>query len=221
MDIYTTEDIELSCKARFPVRQYLIIPNVFWGFFINREADLLIISKSGYVTEIEIKISFADFKKDFTKKCVSSDIYENDSRIKSKIYAMPESVYDQNKEKIMNLLPAYAGLWLNGEYGIRRIIKKPVNKKNARKLTDKEIMGLMRLGCMRIWNLKHTLHKINVEKRNSEVIYELWFDNVKIYEGSLMQMDNKALELQKSGSESKFKIMKRSRILVTEIKPMK
>lgn len=44
-----------------------MIPNLSWGL-LDYEADFVAISKSGYMTEVEIKRSFEDFKADFSKK---------------------------------------------------------------------------------------------------------------------------------------------------------
>ena len=48
------------------VRTNIIVPNLSWGFF-NHEADLISVDKNGYLTEVEIKRSFEDFKADFKK----------------------------------------------------------------------------------------------------------------------------------------------------------
>jgi hypothetical protein len=48
------------------VRTNIIVPNLSWGF-LNHEADLISIDKNGYLTEVEIKRSFEDFKADFQK----------------------------------------------------------------------------------------------------------------------------------------------------------
>jgi len=45
----------------------ITLPNVFLDFWC--EADLLGIRKSGYIDEIEIKVSKSDFKADFKKQC--------------------------------------------------------------------------------------------------------------------------------------------------------
>ena len=51
----------------FNKRQDIFVPNLSWGL-LNHEADLAIINKSGYLTEVEIKRSFADFMADFKKE---------------------------------------------------------------------------------------------------------------------------------------------------------
>jgi len=61
-----TSDIEFAVAKYFNFRKNLIVPNVSWGFNIH-ECDLLIVRKSGYAIEVEIKISKSDFKADFKK----------------------------------------------------------------------------------------------------------------------------------------------------------
>src|SRR5665213_2391523 len=65
-------------------RNYLVIPNVSWGF-LNYEADMLVVSKARYCTEIEVKISLQDWKKDFEKR----KHRHRDERIKFQYYACP------------------------------------------------------------------------------------------------------------------------------------
>lgn len=59
--------IELAVAQVFGVRDNIIVPNVSWGFFATHEADLVIINKTGYLTEVEIKRSWQDFLNDFKK----------------------------------------------------------------------------------------------------------------------------------------------------------
>ena len=64
----TTRDIheiEKDIARYFGIRENIIVPNVSWGFFKTHEADMIIINKSGYMTEVEIKRSYADFLADF------------------------------------------------------------------------------------------------------------------------------------------------------------
>ena len=45
----------------FNYRANLIVPNISWGLGLH-ECDLLVLTSSGYATEIEIKVSKADLK---------------------------------------------------------------------------------------------------------------------------------------------------------------
>ena len=64
----TVDEIELAIvnSTLFNKRRDIIVPNVSWGL-LNHEADMVIMTPSGYLTEIEIKRSWEDFKADFKK----------------------------------------------------------------------------------------------------------------------------------------------------------
>lgn len=62
----TTLDMEIVLMEYFGVNRNIIVPNVSWGLNLH-ECDLLIFSKSGYATEVEIKISKQDLLKDKNK----------------------------------------------------------------------------------------------------------------------------------------------------------
>lgn len=55
------------------VRTNIIVPNLSWGF-LNHEADLIAVDKNGYLTEVEIKRSFEDFKADFKKTTTTTQM---------------------------------------------------------------------------------------------------------------------------------------------------
>jgi hypothetical protein len=76
-------------------RNYLVIPNVSWGF-LNYEADMLVVTKSRYCTEIEVKISMADWKKDFEKRKHKRGL--RDDRIKYQYYAAPTKLAERHTE---------------------------------------------------------------------------------------------------------------------------
>jgi hypothetical protein len=54
-----TAEMEVELGRYFNYRQNIIVSNVSWGLGIH-ECDLLIITKSGYATEVEIKVSLSD-----------------------------------------------------------------------------------------------------------------------------------------------------------------
>jgi len=145
----TYVDVELAIVNLYNIRQHIIVPNCYINFAssADHECDLIIIKKSGYAEEIEIKMSKADFKADFKKKHGHLD-----ERLQYLYYAMPNIVYEQCKD----LIPDYAGVYVIKE-GIKKkfaLCVKPAAKKNCRKLTIVEQLKIARLGTMRIWNLK-------------------------------------------------------------------
>lgn len=57
----TCLDIELATASHFDSRANLIVPNISWGMGLDHEIDLAIVNpKSGYMREVEIKISKSD-----------------------------------------------------------------------------------------------------------------------------------------------------------------
>ena len=80
------KDIQYAITNRwgvFPCRTHIIVPNVSWGWNLNYEADLVVISKAHICSEIEIKITKADFDQDKNK--AKWKYYKPDPRI-SKFY---------------------------------------------------------------------------------------------------------------------------------------
>ena len=72
MDKITTLEMEIALARFINPRVNLVVPNVSWGFF-NHECDLISISKSGFATEYEIKVSKSDLKADKKKKHTHDD----------------------------------------------------------------------------------------------------------------------------------------------------
>lgn len=86
----SVKDIQMALRdAMFDTRNDLVCPNVSWGL-LPYEADLLAINKNGQCTEIEIKRSFEDFKKDFVK-----DHKHDAQQITYFYYAVPVSIVNK------------------------------------------------------------------------------------------------------------------------------
>lgn len=154
------DQIQCAVAEIFGVRTNIIVPNVSWGFFATHEADMVVISKSGYLTEVEIKRSWEDFKKDFQKTT-----NHDEGKVQWKFFAVPLNL----KEKVLEYLVAHNhkdwGVIIYYEDGSAGFEKVPLyygrpNPKN--KLFLEETLAIARLGCMRIWGLKKKLtDKIN------------------------------------------------------------
>lgn len=141
----TARDIELAIASWLGIRTHIIVPNVSWGLNLH-ECDILAVSKSGYATEIEIKISASDLRADMKKG------HQHDSPIIRYLYfAMPAKL-----SKYAELVPQRAGIIIveNGSCLVTRNCQ--VNSL-ARKLDVEEQLQVARLGVMRIWNLKASL----------------------------------------------------------------
>lgn len=159
--IFTITQIELALAQYFNYRANLIVPKVSWGL-LTHEADLLIMNKTGYLTEVEIKRSWADFLADFRKNHT-----HDDPKISWFYYAVPESIADKCSAKLAEIDPD--GKWGLISYFTDRlgecwpnIVKYPSNctKHNpSKKLSLEEQFKLARLGAMRTWSLKNNIIK--------------------------------------------------------------
>lgn len=166
----------------FFIRQHLVIPNVDWGF-LNHEADLLILSKAKYLTEVEIKRSWSDFLADFKK-----DHKHKDRKLSYFYYAVPISIGEKvfnylyegqyscnpgfiyyNKSKVDGFsdknynkcgLIIYADKKESNARGIRIgscCVNIPAQRIGNYKISDDEEKKLFRLLGLRVWNLKKKL----------------------------------------------------------------
>ena len=169
----------LAHTDNFNLRRNVVVPNVSWGL-LNYEADFVSMSRSGLLTEIEIKRSWYDFTKESLKKHK-----HDDPRVSYFYYCVPKSIC----EKVMDALyvmepgrngkvvitgikdgvPANAGLicydnhdWLGNECEYITIDFKTVagRRHGARKLSVQEQQKLAHLGCMRIWDLYEKISKL-------------------------------------------------------------
>lgn len=145
-----TIDIEIAIANYFNIRKNLIVPNISWGLDIH-ECDLLMISKCGYATEIEIKISKSDLIKDKLKshKHISK-------KIKNLYFAIPEYLLEFKEHA-----PERSGIIVVDNDGWCQVVRKPVPSSKPYKFTDKERYNVARLGAMRIWGLKRKIRNLN------------------------------------------------------------
>ena len=137
-------------------RSDLIVPNVSWGL-LPYEADLLVVKPSGLCAEFEIKRSFEDFKKDFTKHHT-----HNCSIIAYFYYVVPESI----KDKVRNFIiehyedsATYPAVILYNDQGNLSRLKYDElgylgceKRKNYEKVTQEQRATLGRLVSIRYWN---------------------------------------------------------------------
>lgn len=156
-------DIEIAIARRYGWREYFIVPNVRWGLGFRHELDMLVVSPSGYATEIEIKVTASDLKVDQKKRHGHRD-YLN--RIRYLYFAVPESL----QVKAMELIPERAGLIIVRPQLLfydpveslkprTEIVKRAATDTSARKLDATELQKLGKLAAMRIWSLKEALYR--------------------------------------------------------------
>ena len=147
------EDVELAVVGLLGYRQNLIVPNVSWGFgYLNYEADLVVVTKSGYAKEIEIKVSKGDLIKDKEKKHG-----HNYRQFKELWFAFPEILLAYKKH-----IPERAGIYVvTQEDGYcSAVLERKAKRTNAEPITQKDRLELTRLGALRIWGLKRELNKL-------------------------------------------------------------
>ena len=147
MNYDTAKEIEIAVARWFGINKYVIVPNVGWGMFSDRELDLMLLNRSGYAYEVEIKVSHSDLIKDKDKRHSHFS-----PRLKRLYFAIPEKI-----RKNINEIPENAGILVVNRFGIVNLIKQPKENRSARKLSLYEQYKLARLGAMRIWKLKSKL----------------------------------------------------------------
>lgn len=150
----TTADIEIAVARFLNPRINVIVPNVSWGFGLRHECDLLVVSPLGYAMEIEIKTSRSDIKADQKKghRHISN-------KIKRFSFAVPDYLVDCPE------LPKDCGLIAVDQTLKCETLRPPRINKSAGKLTDKQILKLLHLGCQRIWSLKEAVIAAKMRKK--------------------------------------------------------
>ena len=150
-----TLEMEVALMTYLNVRQNIIVPNIYWGMELLYECDLVKLTKNGYATEIEIKISKADLKKDREKR------FQHDSFLFKYLYfAVPIELKEFALQEIMGRAGLYT-VEKNKRYPGKYIVsevRKPIKYGNY-KWSDKERLKLASLGTMRILTLKNQLLK--------------------------------------------------------------
>lgn len=135
-------------------RSDIMIPNLSWGL-LDYEADFVVLSKSGYLTEVEIERSWDDFKADFKKN------HKHDAeQVYYFYYCVPEKIYDKVIEFIRsgnyynnNIdLPAVLYYTERGKI-VRTGFGNPYSIGKRRKLFLEEQFTIARMGQLRYWNL--------------------------------------------------------------------
>ncbi len=125
---------------------------------IWHECDMLVLSKFGYLTEIEIKRSFSDFLADFKKK----HHHENMGIIKYFYYCVPEKIYEKVHDELSKRDVEYSGIITFDEK--LKIIHHGHDRNESireirpnRKLSPDEQLQVARFGAMRAVILKEKL----------------------------------------------------------------
>lgn len=120
------------------------IPNVLMSGG-RYEADFVCINKNDYLTEVEIKISVADFKADFKKKH-----YHDSNDVRSLYYALPKELYKANKD-LFKSMAAERGAGIIAVSGCRscEIVQRAAIRREVKPLGTWQMLYYMRLGCLK------------------------------------------------------------------------
>ena len=105
----TTPELEKAVVRLLNPRLNAIVPNVSWGLGLRHECDLLVLDARNRFTEIELKVSKADLKRDFQKPHGHSSDF-----ISRLVYAVPLELL----ETAIELVPKQHGIivadWRSG-----------------------------------------------------------------------------------------------------------
>lgn len=175
MKIPSIEKIELAImnSSLFNFRQNLMVFRVSdFSQIINHECDCLIMSKAGYLTEIEIKRSYADFLADFKK-----NHEHQDPHIKEFFFLVHESFAEKVCAKLLEIKHIPTAIFSyddNAEISLykgRYLLHSEIgyhdtnwfyyaNTLNPKKLFLEEQFQLARLGAMRYKTMTQNLIKL-------------------------------------------------------------
>lgn len=152
-----------SFGCLFYFRRYVVVPNVSWGIpGINGEVDLLCMSASRVLHEVEIKISRADIRADARKRhahmheCVAYSWFAVPDELAE--YAL-ETVPDRFGVIAVRHCPEHR----QKAFGdVERLIparyfttvKRRPKKRQAHKISEKTERKLLQLGVMKMWSRK-------------------------------------------------------------------
>lgn len=153
----------------FDYRRQFIIPNLSYGFFHGHrgESDLIVISNARYVTEVEIKCDVYDLRKEIEKaKHRRADLFG--PVVKRYYIAAPIEVWENFGD---SALPEGAGrieVYIDHARTPRgRLVKPSACNKAARPLTDKEMLDVLRLAYLRVWNSYADMRIFSEKEQNT------------------------------------------------------
>lgn len=171
----SVKDIQLAIRNSpwCDLRSDIIVPNVSWGL-LPYEADLIQVKKSNLVVEYEIKRSFEDFKKDFTK------YHTHDAQLIAYFYyVIPEKLIEKVRTFLINHFGSSenspAVLYYDENSGIHTMMDENhkefgnPKRKNYVKITESEKATLGRLVSIRYWNSQNEICKGGFSKKDMKI----------------------------------------------------
>lgn len=153
------EELIILKRHNGGVRQNLCVPNVSFGMNIEYEADLVVVTKSGYATEYEIKRSWTDFLADFKKNnCahkapwVYKFFYVVPLSIKDKVLSYLDNLFEEKKITNIPAVLCYSEDKQISLFGGCHYVS------GGRKMFIEERLKLARLGTLRYWDLRRKMY---------------------------------------------------------------
>jgi hypothetical protein len=126
----------------------LIVPNIYLHY---SEADLITVQASGYVNEIEIKLTKADFVRDFKKR---KHQYMAESMIQRRLHTPNYFWFCIPQELLPKIdldIPDVYGMILVNENGHCPAIHKRAKIMHREKVTEKQIRQIARSVMYKFW----------------------------------------------------------------------
>ncbi|MGL5779418.1 hypothetical protein [Cetobacterium sp.] len=169
----TTKELEYAINKYYSESSKIITTNLTKNSgVVSHECDVVVVTKSYYLLEFELKISKLDLKKDFQKK----HSHECDN-IKKTFFVVPEELEDW-----IELIPERFGVIivnkktridksgktpLEKTYYPLRFVREAQTNKKAKKLTNENFIKICGLASMRYWTAKE-----NELKRDELIIWQ-------------------------------------------------
>lgn len=169
----TTKELEYAINKHYSESSKIITTNLTKNSaVVSHECDVVVVTKSYYLLEFELKITKSDLKKDFQKK----HSHECDN-IKKTFFVVPKELED-----CIELIPERFGVIivnkktridksgkipLEKTYYPLRIIREAQTNKKAKKLTNENFIKICGLASMRYWTAKE-----NELKRDELIIWQ-------------------------------------------------
>lgn len=172
-------------------------------FVYNWESDYLAITKSGYVYEVEIKISRADFSNDFKHKENKHLLLESDTMIKTHPQGCPNYFYYAVPDGLISAdeVPKYAGLMYLHPWGVNIV-------KEAPKINDEKVdLDMLKLRDKFYWNMVMWKNRYNEISESAETIKSLKKE-IKGLMKTIMYYDNELSTLNGELYDANLKIKK-------------
>jgi hypothetical protein len=125
-----------------------VVPNVYIG---GGEMDVAVVTRAGYLVEVEIKLTLADWNADQAKDKWLPERAKYRAAVSRFYYAVPTALL----QKVPSWVPASCGLielqWAETRKTCYAVERKPAGRIANVKLTDADMLILLRSTYHRFW----------------------------------------------------------------------